>query len=100
MKNFYRKKYMDRITATIEKDRLILLVGARQVGKTTIMDMVRDVLEGWGEKCLYFNFEDFFGRTFASKAEIVDFFRFEYGFDLAEPGVLFLDEIQYLDNPE
>lgn len=91
---------MDRILETVERDKLLLLVGARQVGKTTIMDMTREVLDGQWKRCLYFNFEDFFGKTFESKTEIVDFFRFEYGFDLASEGVLFLDEIQYLSNPE
>lgn len=100
MQNFYRKKYMDRILETIQKEKLILLVGARQVGKTTIMDMTREALKEQWKKCLYFNFEDFFGKTFESKTEIVDFFQFEYGFDLHLPGVLFLDEIQYLSNPE
>lgn len=99
MKIFYRKKYIDRIINNIEKEKLFLLVWARQVWKTTIMEILKEELEK-KYKSLYFNFEDFFGIEFKTKNEFINFFKFEYKFDFYNEWIIFLDEIQYLNNPE
>jgi predicted AAA+ superfamily ATPase len=95
----YRKKYIDAILSKIENEKLFLLVWARQVGKTTIMEILKQKLED-AHKTLYFNLEDIFGIEFHTKTDFINYFLFEYGFDFYKDGIIFLDEIQYLKNPE
>lgn len=95
----YRKKYLDKILSKIDTEKLFLLVWARQVGKTTIMEMLKQKLES-SFKTLYFNLEDVFGIEFNTKNDFINYFLFEYWFDFYEEWIIFLDEIQYLKNPE
>ena len=94
---FYRKSYSNQIKKDLEKEKLLLLVGSRQVGKTTILNMLEKELE-W-EK-LYINLEDYFWKEFSSKDEFISFLDFEKWFDIYKKWYLFLDEVQYLKNPE
>ena len=95
----YRKKYIDIILSKIDIEKVFLLVWARQVGKTTILNILNDELSKQ-YKTLYFNLEDIFGVDFKSKKDFINYFNFEYDFDLYEEGILFLDEVQYLQYPE
>ncbi|MEF2175073.1 MAG: AAA family ATPase, partial [Candidatus Absconditabacteria bacterium] len=88
----YRKKYLDKILSKIDTEKLFLLVGARQVGKTTIMEMLKERLES-SFKTLYFNLEDIFGIEFNTKNDFINYFLFEYGFDFYKDGIIFLDEV-------
>lgn len=95
----YRKKYLDKILSKIDTEKLFLLVWARQVGKTTIMEMLKERLES-SFKTLYFNLEDIFGIEFNTKNDFINYFLFEYWFDFYKDWIIFLDEVQYLKNPE
>lgn len=95
----YRKKYIDKILSKVNIEKLFLLVGARQVWKTTILNILNENLSKQ-YKTLYFNFEDVFGIDFKTKKDFINYFKFEYNFDFYEESVLFLDEVQYLQNPE
>jgi len=94
---FYRQKYLNQIKNDLKKEKIILLIGSRQVGKTTILNMLEQELDS---KKLYLNLEDYFWEDFKTKDEFVSFLSFEKWFDLYEDWYLFLDEVQYLKNPE
>ena len=94
---FYRKSYLEQIKKDLKKEKLLLLVGSRQVGKTTILNLLEKELV-W-EK-LYINLEDYFWKSFETKDEFISFLNFEKWFDLYKSWYLFLDEVQYLKNPE
>jgi len=94
---FYRKSYLNQIKKDLKKEKILLLVGSRQVWKTTILNTLEKELE-WNK--LYINLEDFFWKSFETKNEFVNFLEFENWFNLNEEWYLFLDEVQYLKNPE
>ena len=78
-------------------DRILLLIGARQVGKTTLLRQMKSQLERQGESVEFLTFEDplFLGEVNQHPENL-----FQY---VAKPkeGSLFilLDEIQYLADP-
>ncbi|MCL4353126.1 ATP-binding protein [Patescibacteria group bacterium] len=76
--------------------KLILVLGARQVGKTTLIKDIGSALEGEGRKVLYLNCdlsEDITAINTASKAVL------ERLLVLPKADVLLIDEAQRLDNP-
>ena len=97
MKQVIRQDYIDRITAGLKADKLVLLTGARQVGKTTLMLQVEQQL--WLPSLLV-NMEDWFGEDRTSKEDFLDWISLKFGFDVYSPGLLMLDEVQYLRMPE
>ncbi len=99
MSIFIRKKYLNQLYQSLETEKLILLYGARQVGKTTLLKMLLESSDIKQEK-YYINFEDIFDMNFKSKDEFIDYLSFKYKVDFASPGILMLDEVQYFDNIE
>ena len=89
------------LTLKIEKylfeDEILLIVGARQVGKTTVLHQIKDKLCAQEQNCFFLNLEDteFLSLLNKSPKNIFKIFPF----DLAKKYFLFIDEIQYLDNP-
>jgi len=88
----------------LKDERLVVLLGARQVGKTSIMHLLMDKLLNMKRieknRVFYFDLEDM------SLLEIVDkgideFIAFleANGANLKEGCFVFLDEIQYMENP-
>ena len=105
-KTLYRRTVLDEVFRYLRTDDIIVLHGARQVGKTSILMLLQGDLTKQGEKTIYLDLED--SRLVAVLDRGVDeFLRYlqEEGYDL-DPmrlagGKLFvlIDEIQYLANP-
>lgn len=98
MKIYYRKSYVEKIKKALVKEKLVLLVWARQVWKTTILNIIKNKIRSRNK--LYINFEDFFSLKFNSKQDFINWVKFEYWFDFNADWYLFLDEAQYLNDPE
>ncbi len=94
---FIRTSYIQTIIKWLQNDRLVLLTGARQVGKTTLMQQVEKDL---GIKSIFVNMEDWFGQQRNSKKDFVDWLMLEHWFDVYQPWLLMLDEVQYLKMPD
>ena len=93
------------ILATLEKqlnrDNILVIVGSRQVGKTSLLALL---FEGLGQKTkIYFDLEDMQLLCDFNNLGLNDFPRYleeKMGFSLQNKNVfVFIDEIQYLDNP-
>ncbi len=97
MKSYHRTKYLDRIKKSLQNEKLLLLYGQRQVGKTTLMNILIEDKTLVGIKKI-FSFEDTQKRQFADKQEFIDFLSFELNIDFSQEGFLFLDEVQYVEN--
>jgi hypothetical protein len=54
----YKREIVDEILKTIDLDEIIVLHGARQVGKTSIMVWLKNHLSGLKKKCYYIDLED------------------------------------------
>jgi len=89
------------ITPKIQKylltDEIILLIGARQAGKTTILRQIEDIIKKEKKLCYFLNLEDpdYLSLLNQSPKNLFKIFPFE----LNSKQFLFIDEIQYLDNP-
>lgn len=98
-----------RINNSIRKKLLagndiIVLLGARQVGKTSIMHLLMDILlkreKIQKNRILYFDLEDMHILEIVNRGvdEFISFL-LASGADLKETCYIFIDEIQYMQNP-
>ncbi len=102
----FRRAAVDEIERYLHTDDVIVLHGARQVGKTSILMYLQDQLVAQGQRTFYLDLED--SRLVAVLDRgVEEFLRYlqEEGADLAAAvasgGKLFvlIDEVQYLANP-
>lgn len=92
MKDYIKREMLEKVKDHLEKDEISLIVGARQVGKTTLMKQLKEELEENGENTLYLSMDIQKDRThFESQQDLIDRVELEFG---DENGYVFLDEIQ------
>lgn len=93
-----KRDVFDRIKTYLGTNNIIVLHGARQVGKTHILYYINDYLLKKGEKTHYVDLED------SRYVEILDsgvepFINYLKGEGLKGKVFVFIDEIQYLSSP-
>lgn len=87
----------------LDKEQAIVIHGARQVGKTSLMKLAQEYLiqhKISQNNIFYFDLEDFAFLDLCNQgaSSAVDYLKSKKG-GLKEKTYLFIDEIQYLDNP-
>ncbi len=92
MSNIINRTISKDIKAHLSKKEITMIVGARQVGKTTLMtNLYNQVLQS-GEKAIFLNLDvEADVRFFTSQAILLDRLRLEFG---DKKGYVFIDEIQ------
>jgi uncharacterized protein len=98
----YKRKIVDEILNFIDLEEILVLHGARQVGKTHIMFWLQNYLEGEKEITYYIDLEDSrFKRLLdLGVGEFIDHLKEEgYYKEEGKRLYVFIDEIQYLENP-
>ncbi len=96
---FKRRKYLDKIYKYLENSKLIILYWARQVWKTSLIKiLIKDVK--LKTKKYYINFDDIFEKKWNNKQEFLNYINFNYSVDFYKEWILFLDEIQTIENIE
>ena len=101
-----RRQVIDELSRYLDTDDVLILHGARQVGKTSCLMYLKQQLEQSGKPVFYFDLED--SRYLALLEKGVD----EFLLHLTELGVnldmfktsnqklfIMIDEVQYLQNP-
>ncbi len=80
-----------------ENNDILLFIGARQAGKTTILKQIQSFLEKSNKTVHFLNLEDpdYLGLLNKSPKNLFKIFTI----DLKKKTFLIIDEIQYLDNP-
>ena len=101
--NLLPRKVVAEIARYLNEKGIILLVGARQVGKTSILYLLIDELrnKGVSENFIhYFDLEDLTVLDILNSGvkEFIAYLK-AMGVDTEKRNYLFIDEIQYLDNP-
>jgi len=98
----YKRKITDEILKFIKLEEIIVLHGARQVGKTHILLWLQEYLKNLKEDVYYIDLED------SRYKKLLDLGVSEFITHLKEEGhtpqdnkrvFVFIDEIQYLENP-
>ncbi len=92
----YQRTILPKLTPYIEKDQIIMITGARQVGKTTLLLLLKEYLESKQKNCFYLNLENPSYKNTLNKHPDNLFEIIPRG---TEKQYLLLDEAQYLDNP-
>ena len=87
---------MDDLKKHLSQKEMSLIVGARQVGKTTIMTELKGILEKKGERTLFLNLDFEEDKNFFnSQLNLVKRIELEFG---QKSGYVFIDEIQRKEN--
>ncbi len=99
----FPRKIVSRIANYLEDKGIIVLVGARQVGKTSILYLLMDELRKREipEKTIhYFDLEDL-SILSVFNAGVKEFIAYlkATGIDVQQKNYVFIDEIQYMENP-
>lgn len=86
-----------KIKKYLERDEVLLIVGARQAGKTTVLHQIEDILKRQNQISYFLDLEDpdYLSLLNQSPKNLFKIFPF----DLKEKIFVLIDEIQYLDNP-
>lgn len=95
-----KRDIFDQIEMFLGDNSIIVLHGARQVGKTHILYFIQDYLTKKGEKTYYIDLED--SRNLEVLDNGVDSFiqhLGSHGFNLDEQAFILIDEIQYMKSP-
>lgn len=91
------RKILANIKENLSNDEVVLIIGPRQVGKTTSMRQTLDYLKQKGELCHFLNLEDpdYLRLLNDSPKNLFNIIPF----DKEKRNYLFVDEIQYLKDP-
>lgn len=106
METIYERQIIGELTRYVHTDDVIVIHGARQVGKTSILMYLQHQLADQAKNILYIDLEDSRYVTLLNRGvdEFLSYLRGE-GFDLlslSQTGqklFVLIDEIQYLENP-
>ena len=91
-----RRELYEVLKQHLSAKEITLLVGARQVGKTTLLRALMEALRRQGEKVLFFNLDiEADARYFQSQATLLQKINLEWG---DAGGYVFIDEIQRKEN--
>lgn len=98
--NIIRRAIVDKVVRYLYTDDIIVVHGARQVGKTFLLRYLEEYLRGKKEAVYYIDLEDsrYVKILDAGYEQFLLHLR-EEGFDPAKRVFVFVDEIQYLQNP-
>ncbi len=82
----------------LKSDEILLFIGARQAGKTTILKQIKEYLEKSGKTAVYYlNLEDYEYLDLLNKTP-KNIFKI-FSIDKDKKNYIFIDEVQYLKNP-
>lgn len=82
-------------------DEMLIFIGARQAGKTTILKQIQTELEKEGKQCFFLTLEDpeYLSLLDEHPRNLFKIFSFNLNSKENKKAVVFIDEIQYLKNP-
>lgn len=96
----YKRHIFDKIQPYLGDETILVLLGARQVGKTHILYYIQNYLKEQNHKTLYYDLE--FPDLLSLLNQGTDAFLADLeskGYGKGENIFVFIDEIQYLNNP-
>ncbi len=93
---FIKRELLSELREHLPQKEISLIVGPRQVGKTTLMLILKEELERKGERTVFLNLDSELDREFfVSQEALIRKLKLELG---NEKGYVFIDEIQRKEN--
>ncbi|MFC1807652.1 ATP-binding protein [Candidatus Omnitrophota bacterium] len=91
-----KRKLLKDLTDHRAAKEISLIIGPRQAGKTTLMNLLRERLNEKGENTIFLNLDsEMDNQHFLSQQHLINKIKLELG---AEKGYVFIDEIQRKEN--
>lgn len=94
---YIERKIENRLKENLDRDEIVVLVGARQSGKTTLLRKIKAELDSREQVTFFINLENT-RHLQALNDDPENLFKLT-GNPPEERAYIFIDEIQYLDNP-
>lgn len=92
-----KRKLFSRLEKHLSSDQMTVIVGPRQVGKTYLMNVLKDKLEKENQKTVWLNLDNEEDKTrFASQANLLSYLDLLIG--AKRKAFVFIDEIQRKEN--
>lgn len=100
MKSIIKRDVFDKIKIFLDDDEIIVIHGARQVGKTSLMKYIMEYLDKNVQDMLYIDLEDsaYLQLLNSGVDEFIKYLKAR-NFTLENKTYIFIDEVQYMDNP-
>jgi hypothetical protein len=87
-----KRDLYDELIQHLDFKEITIIIGPRQVGKTTLMQMIFDRLTSQGERCVFFNLDfEADKKYFESQKNLLKKIKLEFG---ENRGYVFIDEMQ------
>jgi hypothetical protein len=91
-----KRTQLAKLQAHLSKKEITLIIGPRQVGKSTLMELLREELEKKREKTTFLSMDfDEHKSFFETQAKLLQYIKLQIG---EKKGYVFLDEIQRKEN--
>ncbi|MDD5770358.1 MAG: ATP-binding protein [Candidatus Gracilibacteria bacterium] len=92
-----KRDIIQEIETWLGEEKILILKGPRQVGKTTIMKYLRDKIENDGNQTFYFNIdEEIFNPVFSNPKLFIKYIQDQIVFEEGKKVYIFIDEFQYI----
>ena len=95
---YIKRLLLDKIKKSFKNNRIIIITGSRQVGKTTLMNMYgKHIPKSY--KCFYFNLEDANSLNVCQNIDTLESYLKYNGLDIKKDKIfLTIDEFHYIKN--
>lgn len=95
---FVERLLLSRLKKSFKNNRIIIVIGSRQVGKTTLMQMYQEHFLK-SRRIFYFNLEDISHLNICQDIDTLSSYLRDNGVDIKKDAVfLIIDEFQYIKN--
>ncbi|MBS8121550.1 ATP-binding protein [Candidatus Vampirococcus lugosii] len=92
-----KRLIFDEIQKVLDTNKIIILRGPRQVGKTTIMKDLQTTFKS--QKTVFLDMDDLdIKEKIKTAGNLINYIKFEYSYQENEDIVIFLDEFQNIEN--
>lgn len=96
--NFLHRDIVKKLEPWLERDEIIVIFGARQVGKTSLLYYLKNKLEEKGKNTFYIDLEDIELRTTLNTPRSLISYLESLGWKRKEYAYVFIDEFHYVEN--
>jgi len=91
-----KRKLFKELKEHLSQKEIIIIVGPRQAGKTTLMELLKEYLERQGENTVFLSLDfEADKKYFTSQNDLINKIQLEIG---KNKGYVFIDEIQHKEN--